>query len=588
MKNRILKSGIQKRYLRYTAFLLGIALCLSGIGIGAYMRRNVTKVIVDKYGFLNEKSGIEMDNLYQKSDEVTAECIVYEDVQESLRKNELDKVSRTALSKYFAYIDLEYVSEYCYVDNKQNVYRPYYSNITYADFENSGFADMLGGNYAKTIWFWTEDTLFKTGEPSLFIGRYVRSMEYAHEPGMLFLKMEDRFLEQVLMQEQIDEGVIRGIFDENGKLCYVQGEDRAYLPEEQLKKAFAEYPEDEKILDGIVVPSGVVSAYRQEESGMTAFSFVPNHVLNQGNSELLAVLVVIFLTVMAVALILSIYFSQRFTKPIQDITEAMTSFDGKNFEPVTELHTGTELDQIGHSYNEMLINTKNLLEEMKWQEKELRTSELNMLISQINPHFLYNTLDTIYMLARISKEETTMRMIQALSKYLRLSLSKGNDVVTIEDELENVKSYMEIQQIRNANLFQYEVDCQVDAKEIYVLKLLLQPLVENAIKYGFCDIYEGGEIRIGIRLVENELELSVYNSGKPMEKEMCRKLNELNQLSMAQMKESFPNKKKGYGIVNILTRLRLKYGDGVRIFYQTEAKGTRCTIRIPEGGSHVE
>ena len=92
----------------------------------------------------------------------------------------------------------------------------------------------------------------------------------------------------------------------------------------------------------------------------------------------------------------------------------------------------------------------------------------------------------------MNKEETTMRMIQALSKYLRLCLSKGSDIVSVEDELENVKSYMEIQQIRNVDLFEYEIDCQVNAKENKILKLILQPLVENAVKYGFSEIYEGG------------------------------------------------------------------------------------------------
>ena len=121
------------------------------------------------------------------------------------------------------------------------------------------------------------------------------------------------------------------------------------------------------------------------------------------------------------------------------ISREMTSFDGKDFSHKISIHTNTELDQIGESYNKMLGNIEKLLTEIKKQEKELRVSEMNMLISQIKPHFLYNTLDTIYMLARINGEETTMKMIQALSGYLRLSLSKGSDIVTVEDELDNVK-----------------------------------------------------------------------------------------------------------------------------------------------------
>ena len=292
----------------------------------------------------------------------------------------------------------------------------------------------------------------------------------------------------------------------------------------------------------------------------------------------------IYLLVAVIAVVLSIYFSRRFTKPIQVIKEAMTEFDGNNFDRTIDLHTNTELDEIGHSYNKMLDNIRRLLEEIKEQERELRTTELNMLISQINPHFLYNTLDTIYILARINKEETTMRMIQALSKYLRLSLSKGSDIVSVDDELENVKSYMEIQQIRNQSLFTYEIDCRVDAAETYVLKLILQPLVENAVKYGFQDIFEGGMIRIVAKKEEGDLYLSITNNGTPVERSMMDKINHMNELPVSELKDCFPDKRHGYGVVNILTRLRLKYGDGAAFYCEAEEDGTTCTIRIPGDG----
>jgi len=172
---------------------------------------------------------------------------------------------------------------------------------------------------------------------------------------------------------------------------------------------------------------------------MTVFTVVPSSVMTQGTMRVLTVLIGIYLFVAVVAVVISIYFSKRFTSPIREISEEMTQFDGNDFSRLIELNTNTELDQIGHSYNKMLKNIENLLAEIKEQEGVLRRTELNMLLAQINPHFLYNTLDTIYMLARINGEETTMKMIQALSKYLRLSLSKGSDIVTVEDELENVK-----------------------------------------------------------------------------------------------------------------------------------------------------
>lgn len=582
-----MNSGIQRKYLKYTITLLLLALLLSSAGVWGYMTKNQREIITDKYEFLEEKMGIALENLYQKSDEVTAECILYTDVQKSLQAHGLEEVQKIGLSKYFAYIDLDYVAEYCYVDNHQNVYTRSYSKLSYDEFIDSGFASRLGEDYSKTQWFWAEDTLFGTKEPALFIGRYIRNMEYAHEPGMLFFKMKEEFLSQVLKGDMDARGeIVAGILDADGQACSLVMEEDRKMPKEQIVKSIQAQEGDGIILSGEKTQGGVLSAYRQGDSGMAVFVYVPDSVLNQGVRSLIQVLAGIYLVVVVVALILSLYFSKRFTKPIQDITEAMTGFDGNDFDRTIELHTNTELDQIGHSYNEMLGNIKRLLQEIKDQETELRTSELNMLISQINPHFLYNTLDTIYMLARINKEETTMKMIQALSKYLRLSLSKGNDVVTLEDELENVKSYMEIQQIRNKNLFRYEIDCQVDASRTQVLKLILQPLVENSIKYGFCDIFEGGVIRILVKENGQNLWLQVYNSGMPIDEKMRKKLNELSGQPLAKMKESFPDSRHGYGVVNIITRLRLKYGDTIQFYYVTEEDGTSCIVELPKNGEN--
>ena len=119
-------SNIQKKYLTYTLLLLALTILLSSVGVWQFMRKNVTEVIVDNYEFMNEKMGITLDYLYTRSDETTAECIMEDAVQESLRSRELEEVEKNALSKYFAYLDLEDIDEYCYVDNKKNVYTKSY------------------------------------------------------------------------------------------------------------------------------------------------------------------------------------------------------------------------------------------------------------------------------------------------------------------------------------------------------------------------------------------------------------------------------------------------------------------------------
>ncbi len=593
MKIKKTTSGIQRKYLKYTIGLLLLALFLSSVGVWFYMRNTMTGIVTDKYTFMNEKTGISLDTLYQKTEKVTEECILNDQVQQSLKAKPMEEVARNSLSKYFAYIDLDHVSEYCYVDNKKNLYTRSYSKIPYQYFEDSLLVERLGDSYADTRWFVTEDYLFGTGEEALFIGRKVHSLNYAHEPGYLFLKMDSEFLRSLLTEEEdLTEEAAIGIMDPQGRICAYWYPEGFTLSAEQ-ETVLADYAKQEgagSIVENEKISGGVLSVYKQEKCGFSVFTLVPEKVLSAGFVKVFWVLFAIYLLVIAIAVVLSIYFSNKFTKPIKELNRAMTEFNGEDFSRQIHLNTNTELDQIGNAYNKMLSNIKELLEEIKTQQKELRTSELNMLISQINPHFLYNTLDTIYMLARINKEETTMNMIQALSKYLRLSLSKGSEIVTVGDELENVKSYLQIQQIRNENLFTYTVDCEVNPEETWVLKLILQPLVENSIKYGFCEIYEGGQIRIHIYKQDGKLILTVYNSGTPIAGDMAEKINALNGRPLSEARKLFPkNAKNGYGVSNVLTRLRLKYGEGVRFTYRAEADGTTCTIEIPgEGEQHEE
>ncbi len=587
MKIKSIRSGIQRKYLRYTFFLLLLALLLSGVGCWGYLYTMQRNAFIEQYKSVDEKMGVLLENLYAESDDVTSEFIFNEDVQQSLRSQPSEEQEMRVVQEYLAYLELEYVDEYCYIDNGKNVYTRPFINMEYEAFEKSGFQELLGDSYAKMKWIWTEDTLFSTGKEALFICRPVHSMEYAHSPGFLFLKMEDRFLKEIFGDDKYPAGdAAIGILDGNGQVFLTEFPEFYEMPEADRKRIreLSNRKDAGMIVSGDEIDSGILLAYRQETSGFVVFTVVPDQILMEGQVQLLQLLTGIYLLVAAVVVIVSVYFSKQFTMPIQSISETMSNFDGKDFSRTIRLNTNTELDQIGKSYNKMVQNIERLIGEVKVQEQKLRTSEMKMLISQINPHFLYNTLDTIYMLARINGEETTMKMIQALSKYLRLSLSKGNDIVTVEEELENVKNYMEIQQIRNQNLFRYKIYCEKDLRRRWILKLILQPLVENSIKYGFCEIFEGGLIQIEIKEESGKLVFVVFNSGKPIEHEIAEKVNGLNGKGIASVEACFSDRDHGYGLTSVITRLRLKYGEDVQFYYEEEENGTRCIIRIPDNG----
>ena len=262
----------------------------------------------------------------------------------------------------------------------------------------------------------------------------------------------------------------------------------------------------------------------------------------------------------------------------------MGEFGDKKLDDQLVLDTNTELDYIGQAYNGMLGEVKHLMENVQHKERELKESELQVMLYQIRPHFLYNTLDTIYMLARIQKEETIMKMIQALSKFLRINLSNGNSYIQVDKEIEHVKAYMDIQKIRNTDLFDYQIEIQDSIREVEILKMTLQPVVENCIKYGFRDIYSDGMIWIRVYQENKCLCFSVENNGTPIEEEALKHLNNMGKMPLEEITAFVKKKEGGFGISNVVKRLRTYYGEQVSICYIRKEEGTECVIKIEEDG----
>ena len=579
--------GIQNRFLIYVMIILALSFFLSSVGIGIIVSRNTRQAVIEKYEYINEKIMLSLKNQYEESNDIMEKCIIQNDFQKSLLQREMTLLEKQGLSKWLSDINFSNLEDYAYIDNKGNIYAKPYEKLDYKAFEASGFSRLLGDDYSKTKWIWKEDTLFSTKKKSLFIGRYIRNMDFYHKPGILFLKMDNEFFKKILNAVNEDEGNYFFI-DGSGNICYEKTTDGNHISDKNKEKMISasqlniKDKNNNKFYKINDLNGGVYLYNYDDKSGFTVVTLIPNSILNQVIYRAIGIMLVVYLVVLLFVFYCSIYISKLFTKPIKEINNAMVNFDGVDFSKTLNIHTNTELDTIGKSYNKMILNTEKFVYEIKKQERELRNSELNSLIHQINPHFLYNTLDNIYMLARISKDECTMKMIQALSKFLRVSLSKGSDVISISDEIEHVKSYMDIQKIRNNDLFSYEVYCDEEILYHKILKLILQPIVENAIKHGFCDIYEGGIIKINVYTEEEELVFTIYNNGKSIQEDIKNKINEMAHMSLGEIKNSFPNGSGGYGIGNVISRLRLKYGNEVKFYFDREANGTKCTIKIPK------
>lgn len=220
--------------------------------------------------------------------------------------------------------------------------------------------------------------------------------------------------------------------------------------------------------------------------------------------------------------------------------------------------------------------TRPIEEQVTAEQKQLRKAEFELLQAQINPHFLYNTLDAIVWSAEAGNQKQVVNMVGSLSEFFRTSLNKGKEMVTIREELQHVRSYLEIQQIRYQDILSYEIDVPQELHNYLIPKITIQPLVENALYHGIKNRRGGGKISVTGELGEDDYIIKVTDDGIGMDEER------LSQVRRG-LTDQDPDSGKIYGLYNVNERIRLEFGEeyGISIDSAYE-KGTTLTIRLPQ------
>lgn len=577
--------GIQKKLFIYVMLLMALIIILITTGVSRVVSRNIRKSVVDQYSYVNDKFFNGFVNLYEQLDIVSEDCITNESVQNSLKNRKLSVYEKETLTSLLRYMGNSHTEYSVYIDNKNNMYTLHNLDINFTDFYQSNIYKGMGEEYSKLKMFWERDFVSGTMNMGLFAGRYIHQLDKNYPPGIFFMKLQNTAFDTMLTEMQNTESVFF-ILDKKGQICYEKtsidyGNENSFgrLRQEIAKTVDSENKKS-RLKYTIQGSSGVVLGKKHKGTGFTIVTFVPQEVISHVLREIVLIISIISCGVFILAFLLSQYFTKQFTKPIRYISRLMENFDDLEFTQRAVLHTNTELDYIGNSYNKMLDKIRILAGEVRFKEREVRKAELDTLLYQIHPHFLYNTLDTIYMLARISKEQTIMKMIQALSKYLRIILSNGAEKITIEEELEHVKAYLEIQRVRNSELFTYEIICDDVVKKRKVIKMILQPLAENSIKHGFQELEEEGKIRVSVKELGEDIVFSVQNNGNRMSEKIKNRLNRLETTNMEGIDQIVTKQKGGYGISNVVKRLRLSYQERIRFYYVVSAQYTTCIIKI--------
>lgn len=290
------------------------------------------------------------------------------------------------------------------------------------------------------------------------------------------------------------------------------------------------------------------------------------------NMELMIIIVIIMILL---GLFISIFISNSISKPVKELSYITNQVAQGNLTVRSHIKNGAEVKMLSDSINIMIEKLSNLIETVKVEQSNLRETEIKLLQEQINPHFLYNTLDTIIWLAESGKLDDVVQVVGSLSRYFRTSLSKGKDLITLEDEKLHVCSYLQIQKVRYGDILEYEIDLPRELSLCRIPKITLQPIVENALYHGIKNKRSKGKIVVAGRMENGSMIIKVTDNGLGMTPERLKQV-----IESLQRKSEY--NKDFYGLYNVNERIRMIFGSDYGLsINSTYGAGTEVTIRLP-------
>lgn len=316
----------------------------------------------------------------------------------------------------------------------------------------------------------------------------------------------------------------------------------------------------------------------KQQIGYTGWNIVVVNSLTNMRAENVNIYYMIWLVLLLVGIVLiflDILLLRNFTDPIYQLMHTMKEFGKGNYQEKAKEAGIGELKSLSEHFNIMADRLQKQMDEIRENEREKQRMEKKLLQSQINPHFLYNTLDSIIWMIQSGEYEGAEQMVSLLAKFFRVSLSKGKDMIPLEKELEHAASYLAIQNIRFKDKFEFCVNADKGLMKYLCPKLSIQPLLENAIYHGMEGMYEDGEIEINVYEKDNVICIDVADNGLGMTAE---KIDYIMNNKVVSSKRG-----SGIGVRNVNERIKLIYGEEYGISITSELdEGTTATITIPK------
>lgn len=392
--------------------------------------------------------------------------------------------------------------------------------------------------------------------------------------GVMVLDLNYRTIESICENAQLEKNGYIYLLDDHKNMIYHPQQQLIYSglktePVTELLRLQDTYMRDSS-------QGKIYTKNHSEITGWSAVGVVNTNELIKNKTSIINFYFWLAAASILIASVIAVVISTTITRPIKMLENTMHKVEEGNLNVKSEIRLGNEIGHLSSTFNAMIARIDRLMRDAVSNEEEKRKSEIRALQAQINPHFLYNTLDTIIWMSAGGKNDQVVEVTSALARLFRTSISKGDSLVTLENEVENIQSYLTIQKLRYQDKLNYRVDIPPELMKLLTPKLILQPIVENAVYHGIKLRPEGGEVTITAESDGKNLVIAIEDSGVGMPPEL-----------LGQIFDPKPDSDRGIGVQNVSSRIKLCFGEQYGLKYQSDhGKGTRAEIWLPviEGG----
>jgi two-component system, sensor histidine kinase YesM len=573
------KSTINSLYLPIIIFFIlttgWISSLLATVQIEENAYKNVNDTIFQTKNYLDNMLADVFQQLVSLSNDPRILSLVDKEVSEIKPESyvEIDNNLKLIYSRY------NVILESVLVNHKQNGFLLYHSSYNSNPSINyEEYLSKYNGN--KEGFYWRnihEDQVFNEDNKVMSIFRLIDKNRSSK--GIVLFNLRAEFFEQVLNKSLIGENGYLTLISPDGIYESKKVKKKYKLDKPTLNSIQSLKDDDGKFTYENVEGEDMIVIYDTLSSNNWKIAAVipQNEILNKVNYIKGFTILLVVLMILS-AVILTNIVGKYISDPFKKMAKQMGMINKKNLDLDFEMSGPEEMKILHTGFKELIVRINNLMDQIRLEQEEKRQLEFAIMHAQINPHFLYNTMYSIKGLCDMGLNKDASQMISALASFFRIGISKGRDIISIHDEMEHIQHYLFIQEMRYGDDFSYEIEIDKEIISYNIIKLSLQPLIENAIYHGVKQKRGQGKITIRGYQVKDIIHLEVEDNGNGIEPQKLKDI-------LLEIETSNQEKKKyiGIGLQSVNERIKIHFGNQYGLTIASEpGNGTVVSIKIPK------